>query len=155
MAVYSQPEPDLVGPVQPELRTFFETLSGATDGDASTGSGRFHEQFFSLDPASVRLVTREQLRAALPQRVAMFRSIGAVGTELVDLAEHRLDEQHVFAETVWNVLFARADAQPLTLRSTYLLRRVGAGWEVLVYLNHQDIGQVVNARRATEEHVRS
>ena len=68
----------------------------------------FHDQFFSLDPNAVNLVTREQLAAAVPMRAAMFKSIGAAGTRLTELSEIWLDDRHVLASTEWDVVFASA-----------------------------------------------
>lgn len=132
-----------------ELREFVERLSASGRDTASSGADLFHDQFFSLDPNAATLVTREQLRSALPARAAMFTSIGARGTCLRDLAAHRIDEQHVLVQTTWDVLFAEPSTEPLVLSSSYLLRRAGADWSVLAYINHQDIGALVSKRRAS------
>ena len=130
----------------PELRSFFERLGARQDSSPEAGVVSFHDQFFSLDPHAVNLVTREQLAAALPMRAAMFKSIGAAGTRLTDLSEIWLDDRHVLASTEWDVVFASAEAEPLTLSASYLLRRTDDDWEILVYLNHQDIRRVIGAR---------
>ena len=131
-----------------ELRSFLERLGGGDDGTSDAGSELFHQQFFSLDPVAANLVTRDQLAAALPQRAAMFESIGALRMELTGLSEMRLDDHHVLAATEWAVVFATPDAEPLTLHSSYLLRRTADDWEIMVYLNHQDIVGVIGARQA-------
>ena len=95
------------------------------------------------------LVTRDQLAAALPMRAAMFKSIGAAGTRLTDLSQIWLDDRHVLASTEWDVVFASPAAEPLTLSASYLLRRTDDDWEILVYLNHQDIRRVIGARSVT------
>lgn len=129
----------------PDLRPVIERLG------SEAGTDLFAEQFFSLDPRSATLVTRDQLRAALPMREQLFRSIGVVGTQLATLSPQWLDDQHVIVSTTWDVAFdEESGAAPLVLRSTYLLRRSEAGgeWEALVYLNHQDIRQVIGERQA-------
>ncbi len=129
------------------VRAFLERLDGGSDGDPASGADLFHDQVLSLDPNGVTVVTREQLRAALPMRAQMFGSIGATRTRLRDVDVRPLDDQHVLAETTWDVELEDADGDPLVLHSTYLLRGEGEGWSVVVYLNHQDIGRVLAERR--------
>ncbi|MFD6179390.1 MULTISPECIES: antibiotic biosynthesis monooxygenase family protein [unclassified Isoptericola] len=122
---------------------FFEAMS---DDEGGSGADGFAEQFLSLDPSTVAVVGREQLRAALPARHAMFGSIGATGTRLSGLDVTRLDDRHVLARTTWDVLFADESAEPMRLESTYLLRRDGGRWQAVVYLNHRDVAAEVAAR---------
>ncbi|MFD2078214.1 SnoaL-like domain-containing protein [Actinopolymorpha cephalotaxi] len=122
-----------------ELREFFERFDIG-------GADLFHEQFLSLDPARATVVTRDQLRAVLPKRAEMFGSVGASGNRLRDLDIRTLDDQHVLVETHWDVEFGDPNAEPLTLHATYLLRRAGDGWSVVVYLNHQDIAGILANR---------
>lgn len=131
-----------------ELRTFFEGFNYGDDTDVSAGADLFYEHFLSLDPNTVTPVTREQLRSVLPMRAKMFASIGALGSRLRDHEARYLDDQHVVVDTTWDVHFENEAAQPLTLHSTYLLRLVDGQWQVVVYINHQDIGSVIVERRA-------
>ncbi|MDM7855283.1 nuclear transport factor 2 family protein [Cellulomonas alba] len=124
-----------------EVRAALETMSGSRSTDV------FHDQFLSLDPAAVALVSRDQLARALPARQAMFAAIGATGTTLRHLDVHELDDRHVLATTTWDVDLVDEAAEPLTLESSYLMRRMDGGWRVLVYLNHRDIAAVVAERR--------
>lgn len=80
----------------------------------------------------------------------MFRSVGAVRTDLTALTEQPLDESHCLVSTTWS---ARDEdgRDVLTLSSSYLLRRTERGWRIAVYLNHADIGGVIAQRRATTE----
>ena len=121
------------------LRAALEAMS--TDDTASV----FHEQFFSLDPGGVTLVSRDQLARSLPMRRGMFASIGATGTTLRDLEARPLDDLHVLVTTTWDVDFVDEAAEPLVLESSYLMRRVDDSWQVLVYLNHRDIAAVIAA----------
>lgn len=56
---------------------------------------------------------------------------------------HPLDDAHLLARTVWDVDVDATDAPPLELHSSYLLRRSGERWQVVVYLNHQDLPQLL------------
>jgi hypothetical protein len=124
-----------------EVRAALESMSGSRSADV------FHDQFLSLDPAAVTLVSRDQLARALPARQAMFAAIGATGTTLRHVDVHELDNLHVVATTTWDVDLVDETAEPLALESTYLMRRVDGAWRVLVYLNHRDIASVIAARR--------
>lgn len=139
--------------VEQDLRAFFEAM-GSRSGELASSAELFHEQFFSLDPNSATLTSREQLRSSLPLRAKLFSTIGAVGTRLRRLEPVVLDQTHVLARTTWDVLFADETAQPLALESSYLLRRMDGRWQVLVYLNHHDVVDVISKRthpRPTED----
>lgn len=125
-------------PVRPGVRAFFERFGRADDAPGA----RFADVFLSLDPTSVHAVPREALVQALPRRQELFASAGATGLELADLAETPLDDRHTLVRTSWTIRFAPGaapTAEPPTLDSTYLLRREGDDWQVVVYLNHQDL----------------
>ena len=133
------------GDVDQEVRALIASIGSSVGGDRDQAEP-FHETFLSLDPAAARVVSRDQLRAALPMRTRMFASIGALGTRLGDVTVIPLDDLHALARAAWDVEFADPDAEPLQLRSTFLLRRVEGQWVVVVYLNHQDIVQIAAAR---------
>jgi hypothetical protein len=153
--------------VRPDVRSFFERYQQASDTlDTGALGESFQEVFLSLDPGAAQSVSREALLAALPARGQLFGSIGATGADLATITESPLDEQHTLVTTTWTVRFAaaeegragqgdrgavgagaRAAAEPLTLHSTFLLRREPGGpWRIAVYLNHQDVVAMIRAR---------
>lgn len=134
-------------PARPDLRGFFDAFD-SDDIDAS--ADLFHEQFITLDPSTVSVVTREQLRAALPMRAQMFKSIGATGTRLREMYPQMLDDRHVLARARWDVVFADDSAAPMELESSFLLREIEGRWQVLTYLNHHDIAALIAKRQPTE-----
>jgi ketosteroid isomerase-like protein len=123
------------------VRRFFEMMAGQ-DGD-QVGADLFHDPFVSLDPGSVTVVTREQLRAALPARATMFASAGLGRAQLQEVRTTELDEKHVLARTVWTMTSVASTAEPVALESTYLLRREGDSWTAVVYLNHHDVRELL------------
>lgn len=125
------------------VRRFFETMA-AEDGAA--GADLFHDPFLSLDPNSATVVAREQLRAALPARAKMFASSGRRRAELQQIRTTELDDKHVLASTVWTMGAAESTSEPITLESTYLLRREGESWSAVVYLNHHDVRELLAPR---------
>lgn len=127
--------------LESQLEAVLTTM--ATDATASV----FYERFFSLDPTSVSLLSRDELAAALPMRQQLFATIGATGTHLRSLEVSELDTHHVVATTTWDVEFADPAAEQLVLESSFLLRRAGESWSILAYINHRDIAAVIAERR--------
>jgi len=125
------------------VRRFFETMA-AEDGEA--GADLFHDPFLSLDPNSVTVVARQQLRAALPARAKMFASSGRRRAELQEIRTTELDDIYVLAQAVWTMSAVESTAEPITLESTYLLRREGDSWSAVVYLNHHDVRELLAPR---------
>jgi hypothetical protein len=129
-----------------DVRELFEALGAAGDDDA--GAALFADTFLSLDPKSASMVTNEQLRAALPHRSAMFAAAGVRAITLQHLEAQPLDEQHQLVSTSWRTQLVDPAAEPLTLRSTYLVRLVDGAWRIVVYLNHDDIAAELARRTA-------
>ena len=111
----------------------------------------FGDQFLSLDPAHIACAGRDAFLRALPARERLFGSIGATGTTLTEIRETPLDDLHTLVETSWAVRFGpdAPAAGPLTLRSAFLLRRRDGRWQVVVYLNHQDIVAMIGSLAAS------
>ena len=107
---------------------------------------RFAEVFMTADPTHCAPVERAQLEAALPQRRALFESAGIGPLRLVGGSDERLDDHYVLARTVWRG--DSVDGDHLDLRSTYILHRVEDSYEVVFYLNHQNLPLVLAARAA-------
>lgn len=134
--------------VRPDVQAFFDRYERAGNVlDMDVLADCFHDEFLNLDPNSANAVTREALLAALPMRERMFASVGATGTDLAGLSETPLDDMHTLVETTWCVRFEKPEkAQTLMLAASFLLRRVRNDWRIVLYLNHNDIGAVLNAR---------
>lgn len=96
----------------------------------------FLPTFLSLDPTTAAPVERRTLIAFLPRRRGLFEKAGASGTELATIDVTQLDPIHALARTTWNVVYDEPH-DPVTLRSTFLLRRAEDGWRIAVYLNHE------------------
>ena len=57
--------------VRPDVTTFMDRL---TTGDPEQAASGFHDGFLNLDPRTVGVVRREQLRMALPYRARLDQS---------------------------------------------------------------------------------
>jgi ketosteroid isomerase-like protein len=135
----------------PEVREFLRRFREAGDQlDLDTIRASFAPEFLSLDPNKVTALARDDMLVALPRRRALFDSIGAAKAELADVDELRLDERHTLVRTSWTMAVprgGRAGAAELVLRSTFLLRREAASWQIVVYLNHADVAALVAEHR--------
>lgn len=135
--------------LSPEVRSFFERFSAAGKSlDAEAQRDCWAETFLSLDPNRALPVERTAMLAALPRRREMFESIGATSSDLVDAEEIPLDEHHTIVRTSWRWRLGDATEgeDELVLQSTFLLRREEAGWTIVVYLNHQNVGALIMER---------
>lgn len=122
--------------VRQDVAEFFERF----EGGGEVGS-LFHAELLNLDPVSVGVVTREQVLASLPLRKQFFARLGITGMRLASLTESPIDDSHTLARTTWR-LERDADssiADGTVFTSTFLLRRVDGAWQIVVYLNHQDL----------------
>ncbi len=114
----------------------FEAASQTEEWDRFRGV--FLPTFLSLDPGSAAPVKREDLIAMLPSRRGLLDRAGATGTRLASLDVTALDPIHALARTTWNVVYV-GPHDPVTLRSTFLLRHTVDGWRIALYLNHESL----------------
>jgi hypothetical protein len=132
--------------IRAEIREFFERFDRASRSlDADVLTDCFAAQFLSLDASSAHVLTPDALMAALPRRQALFESIGSDGLELDknELEESPLDDAHTLVRTSWFLRRRGASSDaPVTLKSTFVLRREESAWRIVLYLNHQDMGEL-------------
>ena len=132
--------------VRADVREFFERFQRASrDLDAGVLTACFADQFLSLDSSSAHTLSPIALIAALPRRKALFESIGSDGLELDELDEMPLDDYHTLVRTSWLLRRRGESHAPITLQSTFLLRREQREWRIVVYLNHQDMGELFSS----------
>jgi hypothetical protein len=146
-------EDPMSAPLRAEVAEFFARFEGAgLAQDWPAFDAMFLDSFLNLDPQLAVPIPRSALIAALPRRDEMFGSIGARGMALTEATETPLDDLHTLVRTTWTVEFEepRAD-RPLTMSSSFLLRREPDGWRIAVYLNHQDVAAVIAAEQAARE----
>jgi ketosteroid isomerase-like protein len=122
-----------------EIEAMFQEFERAA---RSQEWGRYEQlflpTFLSLDPATATPIERDALIAFLPRRRDLFDRAGASGTRLSTLEIIELDPIHALARTTWAVEYDQPH-EPVTLRSTFTLRRTENGWRIAVYLNHESL----------------
>jgi hypothetical protein len=128
--------------VRPSVAEFFERFDRAGEAsDSVDAAALFHSTMLTLDPASVGAVTREQIVASLPMRRRFFAELGISRMRLDSLAESPIDDRHTLVRSAWRLETTpdSAVANGTLFTATYLLRMVGDAWQIVVYLNHQDL----------------
>jgi hypothetical protein len=143
------------GPVRDSVQAFFTEFQRASaELDLSALGTMFAEVLLNLSPTGAGPVTRDVFTKALPMRQRLFASINATGMALTGLSETVLDELHTLVETQWRVQFGPDSpaGRKLTLSSAFLLRREDQRWQVVAYLNHQDIVAMVGALQEQPAH---
>ena len=129
-------------PLDQDVASFLDEYDAhgrSADGNAAR---LFADSFLVLDPTRAATVTPAALAAALPARRRMFDNAGVGAFSRTDARQLRLDDQRVLVTADWSA--ERAGAAPLTLNSTFLLRREGSVYRVVVYLNHTDLAAALN-----------
>ncbi len=124
------------------IEAFFSEFAAASDNEDWTRYGDlFLDQFLNASPDMCAPLAREHLIAFLPQRRALFDSVGATGTRLVDLQFESLDDFHVLARTKWEVTFDHEHPY-VELDTSFLLRHEDR-WRIAVYLNHKSLPELL------------
>ena len=75
----------------------------------------------------------------------LFAAAGISRVVLEDLRHEALDGTYVLARTQWRGERAGTGGPPLRLASSFLLRRDGDPLQVVLYLNHQDLGKALSS----------
>jgi len=128
-------EPDI------DLAAFLDDFDRRSAGPDSDVTGLFAPTFLALDPARALSLTPSMLAAGLPARRRMFEDAGVGPVRRVAARELRLDDRHSLVSAEWTA--DRATGEPLRLASMFLVRREPEGWQVLVYLNHADVAELL------------
>jgi hypothetical protein len=119
-------------PVSPEVRAFLERPGM-----------RFAQTFVTADPTGARATDRAQLADALPKRRAMFEAAGVSGLRLDQADETPLDGDYILVRTTW--IASRRSGPDLQLSSSFVLRRMTGDFEIVFYLNSQDLRSVLKS----------
>jgi hypothetical protein len=129
---------------RPDVRAFLQRYDRAAhDLDTEALMSSFAEVFLSLDASTAAAVSPQALLAALPRRRQLFAAIGSDGLELADMSEMPLDDLHTLVRTSWRLRMRRqAPRDPIFLHSTFILRKDGGAWRIVLYLNHQDMNKL-------------
>lgn len=126
-----------------EVKRFFEEFERLSDGlDVSNMAKLYGETFMAADPNGVHAVPRAPFLAMLPQRKQMFAAAGFASSKLLDIRETRLDDAYTLVDTKWIMRpIDSSRKEGIELSSSFILWRTNNSFEIVFYLNHQDISR--------------
>lgn len=134
--------------LEPDVAAFLDEYDAHGRSADENAATLFADSFLVLDPVRAATVTPAALAAALPARRRMFDNAGVGEFSRTDARQLRLDDRHVLVTADWSA--ERAGATPLPLTSTFLLRREGSDYRVVVYLNHTDLAAALGRTTGTQ-----
>jgi hypothetical protein len=124
-----------------DLSQFLDAFDERRANDGADIAPLFAPTFLALDPANAVALTPEVLAQALPTRRRMFAEAGVGETRRVHAEQLRLDDNHILLSVEWSA--EREAREALELSSMFLVRRDSEGTRVLVYLNRNDIVELL------------
>ena len=131
------------------IESFFKDFEKNTNqDDVERLTSQYADPFMAADATGARLVHAADLRAMIPKRKQLFKSIGHRSTTLVSLHETKLDDRYVMVKTQWRWQFDRgtAGSEEVTLPSTFIVHTSGEALKIVFYLNHENIMTVLRDR---------
>jgi hypothetical protein len=128
----------------------FERNSAA--GNVSESVQQFASVFLVVDPHGAQCIRSADFAAVIPKRKQILDKFGFQSTELVGLEESWLDGRYVLAKTRWRFTFRppTGEAQSFEVQSTFFIDTGMEPFQILLYLAHQNIMEVLKQRGFAE-----
>ncbi len=133
----------------PLVKEFFDRFERASEKlDLDVIASEYADSFMFAGPNGARVIQRQQLLAALPQRQQFFKSVGHQWTRIVSLDETRMDDHYVMVRAEFLMRFQKPSAQPIDakLDSTFILNGQGDTLVIVFHLEHEDLQQALQVR---------
>ncbi len=130
------------------LRSFFERMQSPSASADANPAAMFAPTVMVAGPAGARVVTAGEMLQAIAKRKQLFASAGHQRTTLVAFEARDLSDRYALVHTEWRWEFQGSGEGPtvVALPSTFLVDRSGDAPQVVVYLMHHDIGEVLRGR---------
>ncbi len=127
------------------LRLFERNSNSDNSSEVVT---QFAEVFLVAVSEGVKCVRSVDFASALPKRKRLFDRFGWQSTELIDVQESWLDARFALVRTRWRFTFRDAVGEPgpLEADSTYLIDTRTERFQIVFYLPHQNIIEVLQKR---------
>jgi hypothetical protein len=126
------------------IRVFFDTYEAVSRGDDLSALRRlFAPSFVAGGPSGAVVVTVDMMIAAAGARRERTAHLGHDGGRLRSLHPTWLGPSYCLVETTWELTFAPAGRDPVTLEalSDFVLHVGAGGPEIVTYLARQDIDE--------------
>ncbi len=130
----------------PLVKSFFDRFERAGESlDLDVIASEYADSFMFAGPDGVRVVEKQKLLAALPQRQAFFKAAGHQSTRIISLDETRLDDHYVMVRVQFLMRFERAGGRPIDVRtgSTSILYIEDGAARIVFHLEHEDLSQAL------------
>ena len=121
-----------------DLNSYFEAY-GAAVFDAEKVEGFYDDFAVTSGPTFVGcLKGHDEIRKAFSQIAGYQRQTGLKWMRPADVQEIEIDDLHLLAKVQWNAAFEKTGDKPVSFDVSYLLRKEGESWKILLYISHQD-----------------
>jgi hypothetical protein len=127
------------------LRSFERNSNSENSSEAVT---QFADVFLVAAPEGVTCVRSVDFASAMPKRKLLFDQYGWQSTELMDVRESWLDARYALVSTRWRFSFRNSvgELEPIEANSTYLIDTGTERFQIVFYLPHQNIIEVLQKR---------
>ena len=135
--------------VSQTIQAFFDEFQRCNaDGDAEKLGRLYAPVFLAAGANGAQAVRSADLVLAIPKRRQMLEAVGCRPAVLVSFEETKLDDRYSMARVRWRWRVERSATAPLeiTLDSTLILQRGDDGFQIVVYMNHEDIFAALRQR---------
>jgi len=121
-------------------------------GDISLAALQFADAFVAAGPSGAQCVRNVDFAAALPKRKQLFEQLGYQSSEFTDFQESWLDTRYALAKTRWRFHFRSPSGgiDTIEVASTFLVDAGKEPFQILLYLAHQDLIEVLMQHRRAE-----
>jgi len=123
-----------------------------TSGEVSTAAQQFADAFVAAGPNGAQCVRNVDFAAALPKRKQLFEQLGYQSSELIDIQESWFDTRYALVKTRWRFLFRSPsdEIEAIEAASSFLVDTGREPFQILLYLAHQDLIEILKERRRAE-----
>jgi hypothetical protein len=134
------------------VSSFFATFERSiSESDVSTVATLYADVFTFGGPRGVQTVKKDDFLKLLPKRKEYFASMGLGKSTVASIDEIPLDAKYILARVVWQMTLKISSevSKQFETRATYILEIKNDTPVIVMQLDHQDLGEKVNALRAT------
>lgn len=133
----------------PIVKAFFDQFERASETlDLDLIATEYADSFMFAGPNGARVIEKQNLLAALPQRREFFKSAGHQRTRIVSLDETKIDDHYVLVRVQFLMRFEKAAGHPVDVEteSTSILYIQDGATRIVFHLESEDVQQVLQAR---------
>ena len=134
----------------PVSHFFADFERNTASGDLAAVLARFADTCLVGGPRGLQSLGKASLAEALARRGQTLKPLGCRASRLLSVAETSLDPRYVLAQVRWqfDVLPRSGIPEQIEIDATYLIDAAGP-MRILVYITHQDLVAILQARHET------